>query len=245
MIKKISYREFLNKEYGNRHAPYQPEMDFYDAISHGNVDKVKEDCQRERFVDKEGLGTLSHNPLQNMKYHFTISAASIARACIRNGLPLAESYSLSDYFIQHADICKAASELSELHDEMAITYAKRMQSLTKKDILSRAVSLAIDYIYDNLNTRITAERLAEEVGLSQSYFSRLFKAETGFGIGEYILNKKLETAKSMLSFSSYSIAEISASLAFPSQSYFTNAMKKDCGKTPRQYRNESDRLTSI
>ena len=51
--------------------------------------------------------------------------------------------------------------------------------------------------------------------------------------------KKLETAKSMLSSSDYSIAEISASLAFPSQSYFTNLLKKDCGLTPKQYRDRS------
>ena len=40
----------------------------------------------------------------------------------------------------------------------------------------------------------------------------------------------------MLASSSYSIAEISASLAFPSQSYFTNVLKKDCGLTPKEYR---------
>ena len=50
------------------------------------------------------------------------------------------------------------------------------------------------------------------------------------------MNKKLETAKSMLASSDYSIAEISASLAFPSQSYFTNVLKKDCGLTPKEYR---------
>lgn len=55
-------------------------------------------------------------------------------------------------------------------------------------------------------------------------------------MSEYILNKKLETAKSMLASSDYSIAEISASLAFPSQSYFTNVLKKDCGMTPKEYR---------
>ena len=40
----------------------------------------------------------------------------------------------------------------------------------------------------------------------------------------------------MLASSDYSIAEISASLAFPSQSYFTNVLKKDCGMTPKEYR---------
>ena len=72
--------------------------------------------------------------------------------------------------------------------------------------------------------------------LSAPYFSRLFKKETGYSVSGYIMNKKLETAKSMLASSDYSIAEISASLAFPSQSYFTNVLKKDCGLTPKEYR---------
>ena len=45
----------------------------------------------------------------------------------------------------------------------------------------------------------------------------------------------------MLSSSDYSIAEISASLAFPSQSYFTNVLKKDCGLTPKQFRSRNSR----
>ena len=75
--------------------------------------------------------------------------------------------------------------------------------------------------------------------LSAPYFSRLFKKETGYSVSSYILAKKLETAKSMLASSSYSIAEISASLAFPSQSYFTNVLKKDCGLTPKEYRSKN------
>ena len=84
------------------------------------------------------------------------------------------------------------------------------------------------------------------MNLSAPYFSRLFKKETGYSVSEYILNKKLETAKSMLTSSSYSIAEISASLAFPSQSYFTNVLKKDCGMTPKDYRSKNSvNLTKI
>ncbi len=49
----------------------------------------------------------------------------------------------------------------------------------------------------------------------------------------------------MLASSSYSIAEISASLAFPSQSYFTNVLKKKRGVTPKEYRNKTTGHTTI
>lgn len=234
-MKNLSYKEYLHKEYEIHHAPYQPEMEFYDAVRLGQVDRVRELC-RESILDKEGLGRLSESPLQNMKYHFTISAALIARECIRDGLPLPESYNLSDYYIQRADACRTLSAVSELHDEMCITYADKMQELARRTVCSRSVGRCIDYIYENLNSRITLETLSGISGLSPAYLSRLFKKETGYTISEYILSKKLETAKSMLLYSDYTIAEISAALAFPSQSYFTNVLKDECGMTPKQFR---------
>ena len=185
---------------------------------------------------KTGLGILSDDHLQNLKYHLTITTALVARFCISGGLSQSEAYSLSDYYIRLADVARSPEEITEIHNEMCLHYAKQMQNLQRSTVTSKAVRTAVNYIYEHLHTRITLETLASVTNLSSPYFSRLFKKETGYSVSEYILNKKLETAKSMLASSSYSIAEISASLAFPSQSYFTNVLKKDCGLTPKEYR---------
>lgn len=236
--KKISYQEFLHREYGFFRAPLAPEMDFYETIRMGNLRKVKS-LLSEPFHSKKGLGILSDDPLQNLKYHLTISIALVARLCISGGLSQSEAYSLSDYYIRLADAAGSPEEITEIHNEMCMHYTKQMQNLQRSTITSKAVRTAIDYIYDHLHTRITLETLASVTNLSAPYFSRLFKKETGVSVSEYIINKKLETAKSMLVSSSYSIAEISASLAFPSQSYFTNVLKKDCGMTPKEYRKKN------
>ena len=236
--KKISYQEFLHREYGFFRAPLAPEMDFYETIRSGNLRKIRT-LLSEPFHEKQGLGILSNNPLQNLKYHLTITVALVARFCISGGLSQAEAYSLSDYYIRLCDEASTAEEIDELHNEMCLHYTKQMQTLQRSAITSKAVSTAISYIYEHLHTRITLETLASVTNLSAPYFSRLFKKETGSSVSEYILGKKLETAKSMLASSSYSIAEISASLAFPSQSYFTNVLKKDCGLTPKEYRNQN------
>lgn len=233
--KKISYQEFLHREYEFFRAPLAPEMDFYETIRTGNLRKVK-NLLNEPFHEKKGLGILSDDKLQNLKYHLTITIALVARFCISGGLSQAESYSLSDYYIRMTDEAQTPEEITDIHNEMCIHYTELMQSLQKSAITSKAVSACINYIYEHLHTRITLDTLASVTNLSAPYLSRLFKKETGYSVSEYIQAKKLETAKSMLSSSDYSIAEISASLAFPSQSYFTNVLKKDCGLTPRQYR---------
>lgn len=236
--KKISYQEFLHREYGFSRAPLAPEMDFYETIRSGNLRKLRA-LLSEPFHAKKGLGVLSTDPLQNLKYHLTITTALVARFCIAGGLSQAEAYSLSDYYIRQVDEAGASEEISEIHNEMCLHYARQMQNLQRSSVTSKAVRTAIDFIYDHLHTRITLEALASLTNLSAPYFSRLFKKETGCSVSGYILSKKLETAKSMLASSSYSIAEISASLAFPSQSYFTNVLKKDCGLTPKEYRSQN------
>ncbi|MBO4748278.1 MAG: AraC family transcriptional regulator [Clostridiales bacterium] len=236
--KKISYHEFLNREYEFFHAPLAPELDFYETIQSGNIKQVRK-LLAEPFHKKEGFGVLSNNPLSNLKYHLTITTAMVARYCISGGLSQAESYSLSDYYIRLGDEAKTEEEITDIHNDMCIHYASRMQNVRRSTISSKAVNTCINYIYEHLHTRIKLDTLASITNLTPTYLSRLFKKETGYSASDYIQTKKLETAKAMLSSSDYSIAEISASLAFPSQSYFTNVLKKDCGLTPKQYRDRT------
>ncbi len=229
------YREFINREEGILHAPFQPEFEFYQSIKNGDLQAVRALCQ-EKLHEKKGLGTLSSNSIQNMKYHFAITTALVTRYCVEGGMDFVEAYSLSDHYIFSADQCNSIEEISVLHQSMCLDYTNRMSKIHKTAIHSKPVSSAIDYIYDHLHTRITLNQLAAHVHLSPSYLSRTFKAETGISISEYIQNKKLETAKNMLEFSDYSISEIAAILAYPSHSYFSDIFRKSTQMTPQAYR---------
>lgn len=241
---EFAYKEFIERENDTSRAPYNPELEFYSVIKSGNLSKVKELCQQP-FLKKEGLGILSKNPLQNIKYHFVITTAMIARYCIEGGMEVSAAYSLSDFYIQKADSCKTTEDVSNLHPIMCCDYARRMKNLHKKKICSKHIAISIDYIYEHLNTRITVEALAKYTNLNPSYLSRLFKKETGNTISEYIQIRKIETACNMLVFSDYSPAYISATLAFPSQSYFSEIFKKRTGLTPLKYRSMYFRNTEI
>ena len=63
--KEFVYKEFLRKEENILRAPYNPELEFYSVIKSGDVKKAKELC-KEPFSEKQGLGVLSKNPLQNI-----------------------------------------------------------------------------------------------------------------------------------------------------------------------------------
>lgn len=236
MNTKVLLQEFISRDENLQHAPYDPEQEFYFAIKQGNVAKVDE-LTRKAFHDKKGLGRLSTNELQHFKYHFAITAALVARYCMEAGMEMAVAFNISDYYINKADRCTSVSKLSEMHRAMCMDYCKKMQQYSKKNIYSRPIVNAIDYIYDHLNERIKAKDISDYTKLSLSYISKLFKSETGETISEFILNRKLETAQNMLINSDYSISQIAMMLTFPSQSYFTEVFKKKYSITPNVYRN--------
>ncbi len=235
--KEYFYKEFVQRENEFLRAPYNPEIEFYSTIKAGDVEKVRELC-KDPLENKPGLGKLSDDPLQNLKFHFVITTALVARYCIEGGMELSDAYGLSDYFIQKADKCKRQKDISKLHPEMCLEYAKRMRELRKNSICSVQVAESIDYIYSHLHARITLKELADHVHLNESYLSRLFKKEVGTSISEYIRRHKLETAKNMLVYSDYRPAEIASILAFPSQSYFTEIFHKYTGLTPTEYKKQ-------
>lgn len=242
--KEMLYKEFVQRENNLLHAPYNPELEFYSCIKEGNVEKIRQLCQ-EPLSEKKGLGTLSDNYLQHIKYHFVITVALAARYCIEGGMELSKAYSISDFYIHKADKCSTAKEVSDLHFLVCMDYTLRMKKLRKEKICSQPVAKCIDYICDSLHTRITVKNLATYTGLNASYLSRLFKKETGQTISGYIQDKKIETACNMLTYSEYTPAEISSILAFPSQSYFTEIFRKKTGLTPKKYQTLHFRTTPI
>ena len=242
--KELIYREFLQREDLLLRAPYNPELEFYSYIKEGNLAKIKELCQ-ETLLDKKGLGVLSDNFLQHIKYHFVVTTAMTARYCIEGGMEVATAYSLSDFYIQKADKCKTAKEVSDLHPVMCLDYTKRMRNLRREKICSKPIARSIDYILEHLHTHITVADLSELTGLNESYLSHLFKKETGQTIRSYIQDKKIETACNMLTYSEYSPSQIASILAFPSQSYFTEIFRKKTGLTPKKYQTLHFRDTQI
>ena len=152
-------------------------------------------------------------------------------------MELEQAYRLSDFYILKMDNCKTIEDINHLHKEMAFDYTEKMLTLKKSSVISKSITLCIDYIYSHINSRITIEELAEYVDLSPSYLSRLFKKELGISVSEYITKKKMEKAQNLLRYSDNSIIDIANYLSFSSQSHFIQVFKNTVGLTPKKYRN--------
>ena len=146
------------------------------------------------------------------------------------------AYTLSDFYIRRADKCTTVKQVMELNDEMVMDYAGRMRGLRRAKRLSVPVRKAIKMISENTGKRLTAQQIADNAGYDRSHLHRLFKAEIGMGIHEYISAVRINAAKSMLKDGEHTIADIATLLGFSSQSHFCRAFSKAVGVTPKEYK---------
>lgn len=91
---------------------------------------------------------------------------------------------------------------------------------------------AIDYIKENLDRKLSAERIAAEAGFSKFYFLRLFKKVTGCTLVQYINLLRCEQAKELLKTGRHTVKETALLCGFDNLSYFTNVFKKYTGTLP-------------
>ncbi|MBV7529232.1 AraC family transcriptional regulator [Chitinophaga sp. sic0106] len=99
-----------------------------------------------------------------------------------------------------------------------------------------ATDLAISFMRKNLHKMLTLQQMANAANLSQSHFSSLFKAHTGFSPIEYFNQLKVQDACQYLLFTTLRIKEIAARLGMEDPYYFSRLFTKVMSVSPNQYR---------
>ena len=130
---------------------------FYQAVAEGDIDKVRQNCKQDRFVEEKGVGVLSRDPVMNLKYHFVITTAMITRMCRQKGMEIEQAFRLSDFYIQKLDDITTEKEVHRLHDEMVMDYTEKMRKYFCSDTNSKHINACKEYIYSHIKERITIE----------------------------------------------------------------------------------------
>ncbi|WP_336758192.1 AraC family transcriptional regulator [Paenibacillus sp. USHLN196] len=94
----------------------------------------------------------------------------------------------------------------------------------------------MQWIERNFSHSFELSRLAEELHISKSYASRMFKKETGSTITEYLLARRIKQACHLLETTSQPIDVIASALGFNTAAYFIAQFKQIYRTTPLQYR---------
>ncbi|WP_166240256.1 response regulator [Paenibacillus turpanensis] len=140
----------------------------------------------------------------------------------------------------HKDAAEIES-LPELQDWLVGQLLMLAAAIQKNRYAShrKEVQEACEYVAAHLDQRISLEEVAGSLHLNASYFSRLFKKETGETFIEYVIRTKIDRAKQLLDQTAYPVVKITEMLGYDNQSYFIKLFKGCTGMTPMDYRNRS------
>jgi HD-GYP domain-containing protein (c-di-GMP phosphodiesterase class II) len=94
------------------------------------------------------------------------------------------------------------------------------------------IAMLRDYISDRLAQHISLSELATSVGLSVSYFTRLFKQSFGLAPHRYLITCRVERAKSLLLQGDLTLAEVAHAVGFADQSHLNRHFKRLMGISP-------------
>ena len=98
----------------------------------------------------------------------------------------------------------------------------------------RVAARVIDYIEAHLHQRLTLAELAAQTGLSVPHFKVLFRATLGMPVHRYVVQRRVQRAKTLLLEGRHSASQIALDVGFAHQSHMTQWMHRLLGVTPRE-----------
>ncbi|MDT8316943.1 MAG: response regulator [bacterium] len=124
-----------------------------------------------------------------------------------------------------------AKRCKGVHDMLGEAFNK------KQDSISPTLKRTLSYIEANFPKKISREEIAEYLGISPQYLSRLFRDECGIQLKDFINKCKIEKALEHIKTNpSISIGDIAESVSISDPNYFCRLFKRHTGTNPTEFK---------
>ena len=176
----------------------------------------------------------------NSNGHFCIldhfESAEIS-SCLRNILREMEQKNTG-----YEDVCQAFMEILiiRLMRSTSLAVPPEPQVITG----NRQCTSVKRYIDLHFKEALTLEQLAEDAHMSKYYLSHAFKREYGISPINYMISRRIEESKYLLTETDLSMSQIAQLLGFSSLSYFSQVFHRTQGVSPKEYR-QSLRIVQV
>lgn len=200
-------------------ALIQPELDaIRAALDHGSGQKMSQvlDALKEKL-------RIGHDPDQ---------AAHALREVVRMATVCASAIGM----VEKPQLrCSRIEENFQCRCETVLRYALEICSFVEK---SQSISGRLQLLMKDNYTRsdFSLTDLADKMGMSVPYLSRLFKKEMGENFQDLLVGMRIDKAKELLRSTGMKNNEIARRVGFEDERYFGQVFRKRCGMTPKQYR---------
>jgi AraC family transcriptional regulator len=124
---------------------------------------------------------------------------------------------------------------------VAQTYGglQRLAEPIRGGLTPRQTKNACERLEADLGGKLTLQQVAAEFGLSTSHFSRAFRISTGLPPHQWLLHRRVTTAKQLMTVRDLPLSEIAISAGFANQSHFTRVFSAVVGVSPGAWRREA------
>ncbi len=129
--------------------------------------------------------------------------------------------------------------LNQCYMQLYSIICQLQSDLAMRYIPSKTRSLAYrgsEFIAQNITDHtLTVKKVSDNLGISPEYFRKIFSDIYGSSPKKFIIDMRMDKAKSLLRLKEFSIGEISRMCGYDSESYFSSEFRKICKCTPSEY----------
>ncbi|WP_163195159.1 response regulator [Clostridium thermarum] len=188
------------------------------------ISQICESVARNKYVTGEQILKISNNIIDF--FLLTIK---------RNNFTLEDEASFLKNYYECIEECYSIQQVFGLLSDLILKEVNNIISM-KKQADTKPIRQAKQYIHQNYSSPLTLEEVSGMVGFNPTYFSYIFKKETGLGFLEYLSTVRINKAKDLLTETDYSISEISEEVGYMDLKHFSKLFKKMVGLNPSEYR---------
>ena len=205
-----------------------------EAVETGKIHLVEQFLQS---FSKMSFESRSNDPVRNLKNYAIIMNTLMRKAAEKGGVHPLYIDQLSSHFAKRIESVLTVKEIGPLMEDIFRTYCRYVRKYSTSKY-SPPVQKAILHIGAALNSELSLTKLAENLKISRSYLSDLFKKETGVTVTEYINKKRVKRATHLLSTTKLQVQTVAQHCGMSDVNYFSKLFKKYTGKSPNEYRKE-------
>jgi AraC-like DNA-binding protein len=132
-------------------------------------------------------------------------------------------------------LAAASAAMQELILWLAMQAVERGNDQRERRSIS-AVERVAAIVHTRFTEPLTVPELADEVGMTQNYLARMFRQRFGMTIPRYLLNRRIEYARHLLTTTNIPIHRVAARVGLPDAQHFNKQFRKLVGTSPSQAR---------
>lgn len=134
---------------------------------------------------------------------------------------------------ENKEAIKSIHNMQKYTQKLLRKVLRSLEQVSKEKVVVHTVR---KYISDHYAEEITRDDLAKLVYLNPDYLSRMFRAETGDSLSNYLIRYRIEKAKELLSNTNSPINQVACDVGYTNFSYFAKIFRKYAQCTPNEYR---------